>query len=181
MSATTYSIKRGRYSSTPVDGDCFRSVVTFTRPTNTTAYTAGAVVGIDASGSAGSAIHTFTNVGSPGGYIYLQSAALLINTTTAPASAFRLHLFQSSPTAILDNAVRDLKAADRNSYLGSFGFPTVADLGDFAFSRADYIGTLLKLADNSTSLFGQLEALSAYTPSSGTEYSIRLNTIQYGL
>lgn len=181
MTATTYSLPRGRYSSTPVDGDCFRSVVTFNRTADTNAYTAGDVIGINASGSPGSAIHEFKNVGTAGGFILLQSAALTINNSTSPASGFRLHLFRSSPTAILDNAARNLQAADRANYIGSFDFPTVADMGDFSFSRVDYIGTLVKLNDGSTSLFGQLEALTGYTPASGTEYEIRLNTIQYGL
>ena len=180
MPATTYSLPRGRYSSTPVDGDCYRSVVTFNRTANTTAYTTGDVVGINAAGSPGSAIHTFSDVGPSAGFIQLQSAALIINST-APASGFRLHLFRSSPTAVLDNAARDLKAADRSAYVGSFDFPAVVGLGDFSFSRVDYIGTLIKLANDSTSLFGELEVLTGYTPTSATEYEIRLNTIQFGL
>lgn len=178
---TSYPVPRGRYSSTPVDGDAFRSVVTFNRTANTTAYSAGQVVGVNNAGSAGSAIHEFKNIGTDGGFIQLQSAALTINNSTAPASGFRLHLFRSRPTAILDGAARNLQAADRSAYIGSFDFPTMTDMGDFAFSRSDYIGILTKLADGSTSLFAQLEVLTGYTPASGTEYEIRLTTTQYGL
>lgn len=181
MTATTYSVPRGRYSSTPVDGDAFRSVVTFNRTADTAQYTAGDVIGINAAGSPGSAVHEFKNVGPAGGFILLQSAALVINNSSPPAATFRLHLFTSSPTAVLDNAARNLQAADRANYVGSFDFPTMVDVGDFGITRTDYIGTLIKLADNSTSLFAELETLTTYTPASGTEYSLRLLTTQYGL
>lgn len=183
MTATTYELPRGRYSSTPVDGDCFRSVVTFTRTANTTAYTAGDVVGINAAGSPGSAIHEFEKVGTSGGFILIQSALLLVGLTSVPVgmSGFRLHLYTSSPTAILDNAAFDLVSGERSAYLGFLELPTPTDLGSTLFSRVDYSGQLIKLADGSTSMFAELETRGGYTPASATPYEVRLLTNQYGL
>jgi hypothetical protein len=66
----------GSYS-VGVTGTAFRSTVTITRPANTTAYTAGDVVG----DTGGSAILTLANAGPSGGYIIIQSASLIFSDT----------------------------------------------------------------------------------------------------
>ena len=50
--------------SLTVDGKTYHSTVSFTRPANTTAYTAGDVIG-----SATSAIHTMSAAGPSGGSV----------------------------------------------------------------------------------------------------------------
>ena len=60
-------------SSLTVDSKAYRSVVTITRPSNTTAYTAGDVVG----DTSGSAIITLSNIGPSGGYVLVQSVSLI--------------------------------------------------------------------------------------------------------
>lgn len=172
------------YGAQRVLGRCFRAAVTITRPDNTTGYTAGDVIGIADSGTpanAGSAIHALSSVGPAGGYILVQSVRLMIGNATPPASAFRLHLYTASPTAILDNAAFDLVSGEVGSYAGYIDLPAPQDFGSIAVSQADYPGTLIKLAAGSTSLFAELEARSAYTPASGTLYDLRVLTLEAGL
>ena len=173
-------------SSLTVDGKTYRSTVTITRPSNTTAYTAGDVIGIADSGTpanAGSAIHTLTNIGPSGGYVLIQSVDLSIGLTavTSGMGAFRLHLYSSSPTAILDNAAFDLVSGEVANYEGFIDLPTPQDLGSTIYTQSDYPGRLVKLAAGSTSLFAELETRGAYTPASGTVHTLCVKALEAGL
>lgn len=175
----------GSYSM-GVAGTAFRSTVTITRPSNTTAYTAGDVIGIADAGTpanAGSAIHTLSNIGPSGGYVLVQSVSLVIANTSVPSGmgAFRVHLYSSSPTAILDNAAFDLVSGETALYMGYVDLPTPQDLGSTIYTQTDYPGRLIKLAADSTSIFAEIETRGAYTPASGTVYSLRVNTLEAGL
>jgi hypothetical protein len=162
-----------------VNSKAYRAAVTITRPSNTTAYTAGDVVG----DTGGSAIITLPSIGPSGGYVLLQSVRLMIGNTSIPSgmAGFRLHLYTASPTAIADNAVFDLVSGDVASYAGFIDLPTPQDLGSTLFTQADYCGTAIKLAAASTSLFAELETRGAYTPASGTLYNLRVMTLEAGL
>lgn len=173
-------------SSLTVDGKGYRSTVSITRPSNTTGYTAGDVIGIADSGTpanAGSAIHTLTTIGPSGGYILLQSAALIFSDSSVISGmgAFRVHLYGSSPTAILDNAAFDLVSGDRAAYMGYFDLPAPLDLGSSLYTQADSIGRQIKLASASTSLFVEIETRGAYTPASGSTIELRLSAMEVGL
>lgn len=172
--------------SLTVDGKGYRSTVSITRPSNTTQYTAGDVIGIADSGTAanaGSAIHTLTTAGPSGGYILLQSAALIFSDSSVISgmAGFRVHLYSSSPTAILDNAVYDLVSGDRSAYIGYFDLPTPADLGSTIYTQVDSIGRQIKLGSASTSLFAQIETRGTYTPASGSTIELRLSAMEVGL
>lgn len=151
---------------------------TFTRTADTNAYTAGDVIGIDASGSPGSAIHSLTNAGPAGGQIVITGASLLIALSSVPAgmTSFRLHLYDASPTAILDNAAWDLPSGDRSSYLGYIDLGTPVDVGSSLFVQSDQ-ARQVKLAASSTTLYAILVTNGGYTPASGTSYQIRLNAL----
>lgn len=166
-------------TSLTVDGKAYRSTVTITRPSNTTQYTAGDVVG----DTNGSAIFTLSNIGPSGGFILVQSASLIFSDSTVPASmgSFRLHFYGSSPTPIADNAIFDLVAGERASYMGYIDFPTPSDFGSSLYTQVDYPGRLLKLAAASTSVFVELETKGAYTPVSASTIELRLNTLEAGL
>lgn len=169
-----------------VEGRAYRAAVTFQRPSNTTAYTAGDVIGIADSGTPanpGSAIHTLASVGAAGGYVLVQSVELLIVSPTVPSgmAAFRLHLYTASPTAILDNASFDLASGDAASYVGYIDISTPQDMGSSLYSQTDYPGRLIELASGSSSLFAVLETRGGYTPSSGTSYSLRAKTLDVGV
>ena len=155
------------------------SSVSLTRPSNTTAYTAGDVIGIadaETPANAGSAIFEFTSVGNTGELIKIAASTFQVNLSAVPASmtSFKLHLYNASPTAILDNAAFDLVSGDRTKYLGSIDLGTPADLGSTLFSQNDAVNKLVKLV--TTSFYGVIETASGYTPASGTGMTVTLIT-----
>jgi hypothetical protein len=167
-------------SSLTVDGKCYRSTATITRPANTTPYGVGDVIG----DTGGSAIITLASVGPSGGFIQLQSVRLLIYSGTLPTSmtSLRLHFYSASPTAIADNAAWDLVSGDRASYLDYIDLPTPSDFGSTLVSKVDYPGSLLKLASASTSLFALLQTTTAATfAENSTVLDLRVNAIEMGL
>lgn len=165
-------------------GYAFVADVTFTRPADTANYLANDVIGVNAAGSPGSAIHTFTSSGIPAGTaIQLDTATLTINRTSLPSgmTSLVLHLYTASPTAILDNAPFGAAAADRALYAGSITFSTpVVVGGGFLYQFQDYVGRKVKLANASQSLYGVLVTTGAFTPASGTEYILRLRGVDLG-
>lgn len=168
----------GSYSM-GVAGTAFRSTVTITRPSNTTAYTAGDVVG----DTGGSAILTLTNAGPSGGFVIVQSASLVFSDSSVPSGmgAFRVHFYSASPTAIADNAAFDLVSGERATYMGYIELPTPQDLGSTIYTQVDYPGRLIKLAAASTSIFAEIETRGAYTPVSASTVELRINTLEAGL
>lgn len=157
----------------------FRSTATFVRPSNTTAYTAGDVIGA----TGGSAIHTLTTAGPSGGYVLIQSISMATHDTSVPSgmSSFRVHFYNASPTAITDNAAFDLLAADHGKYLGFVDLPTPQDFGSSIYTQTDYPGRLIKLAAGSTSLFIEIETKGAFTPASAVTFDLSVVTLEAGL
>lgn len=155
------------------------STVSFARTADTNAYTAGDVIGINAAGSPGSAIHTFASAGPAGGVVFITGADLAIDLTavTSGMSSFRLHLYNASPTAILDNAAFDLATADIAKHIGFIDLGTVVDYGSQLFTSIMNVNLECKLATGVTSLYGELVTVGAYTPASGTTYQIRIRTL----
>lgn len=185
MTATNFTIPLGTQivsdgsGSLTVDGRAYRTTVTLTRPSNTTAYTAGDVVG----DTGGSAIITFTSAGPSGGFILLQSASLIFSDSVVPSGmgSFRLHMYSAIPTAIADNAPFDLLSADRTNYMGYADFSAPLDLGSSLYTQTDYSGRLMKLAAASTTMYGELETRNAYTPVSASTIQVRLNLLEASL
>jgi hypothetical protein len=166
-------------SSLTVDGKAYRSTATITRPSNTTAYTAGDVVG----DTGGSAIISLTGAGPTAGFVIIQSISLVFSDSVVPSGmgAFRVHLYSASPTAIADNAAFDLVSGERANYMGYVDLPTPQDLGSSLYTQTDYPGRLIKLAAASTTLFVEIETRGAYTPVSASTVSIRVNLLEAGL
>ena len=162
-----------------VRGGAYRTTVSITRPSNTTAYTAGALVG----DTNGSAILTFTNAGPSGGFVLLQSLSLVFSDSSVPAGmgSFRLHLYSVAPTAIADNAAFDLLSGERANYMGFIDITAPQDFGSSLYTQVDYPGRLIKLATGSTSLFAELETRGAYTPVSASTIAVRMNLLEAGL
>lgn len=157
--------------------------VAITRPANTTAYNGGDVIGIADAGTpanAGSAIHEFTAIGPSGGFIMLTDLDLRVNLSAVPSgmTSFRLHLYNASPDAVLDNAAWDLSSSgDRGKYIGYVDLGTIVDLGSTLFLQSLANNRTLKLADGSTSLFAVLVTTGGYTPGSGTVYTLKARAI----
>lgn len=163
----------------PVGGKAYRTTATITRPSNTTAYTAGDVVG----DTGGSAIISLAAAGPTAGFVMIQSVSLVFSDSAVPSGmgAFRLHLYSANPTAIADNAAFDLVSGERATYAGFIDLPTPVDFGSSLYTQTDYPGRLIKLAADSTTLFAELETRGAYTPVSASTVAIRMNLLEAGL
>jgi hypothetical protein len=168
----------GSYASL-VAGGAYRTTATITRPSNTTAYTAGDVVG----DTGGSAIISLTAAGPTAGFVIIQSISLVFSDSTVPSGmgAFRLHMYSASPNAIADNAAFDLVSGERDTYMGYIDLPAPQDLGSTIYTQVDYPGRLVKLGAASTTLFAELETRGAYTPVSASTVAIRVNLLEAGL
>lgn len=149
----------------------YKSQVTITRPANVTAYTAGDVVG--------GAI-TFEGAGPTGGNGLITAADLRIDVTAIPAgmTSFRLHLYSlTPPSALADNAVWDLPAGDRASYLGYIDLGSPADVGSTLFVQVDQVNKPVRLG-SSQNLFGYLVTNGGFTPAANSEvYSATLHAV----
>lgn len=161
-------------SSTNTAG--YNPSISFARTADTSAYNAGDVIGINNAGSPGSAIHSFLLAGPAGGNVVITGADLRIDlsSVTSGMTSFRLHLYDSSPTAILDNASWDLPSGDRTAYLGYLDLGSPVDVGSTLFVQTDQINKQIKLATGVTTVFGELVTNGGYTPASGTTFAIRL-------
>ena len=91
-------------------------------------------------------------------------------------TTFRLHLYDASPTAIVDNAAFNLLTADQLKHLAVLDNATIVDYGNSLFGATTKVDYQLKLASSVTSLFGQLVTNAAFTPASATAFQIRLRT-----
>ena len=153
-----------------IGGKGYVSQVSVTRPANTTAYTAGDVVGATA------AAIEFADIGPSFGVISITDSDLRGDVTGVPAgmTSFRLHLYNvTPPSALADNAAWDLPAGDRASYLGYIDLGTPVDVGSTLFVQSTGTGSKL-IQMKTTSLFGYLVTNGAFTPTSAAVKSIRL-------
>lgn len=162
--------------------------VSFARPANTTAYTAADVIGAAdtvTAANAGSAVLSFSGAGRLACDVFITTATLQIDLAAVPSgmTSFRLHLYASAPTAILDNAAWALSSAnDKSFYLGYIDLGTPAVIGSVLFVQTDGINKQLSyLGGYSPSggyvgLYGELVTNGGYTPASGTTYTVTLNT-----
>ena len=148
-------------------GLVYESTATITRAPNTTAYTANDVYG---------GVFELTNIGPSGGFV-LNSLDIIFNITALPSGmgAFAVYLFNATPpSAITDNLPYSLSSGDRDSIRTLNGLGLTASLaargnGGSVVAEALDINRLFKLATGSTSLWGYLATLSAFTPAANSE------------
>ena len=164
--------------ATPMGVSCHSSspAVLFTRPADTTAYVAADVVG-----SASTANHEATSAGISGNLMQILSASLIVNLTSVPTgmTTFRLHIWDSAPTAIADNAAFSVATADRAKYCGFIDLAAIQAIGGgFCWTQGDYIGRPLRLS--STSFWFNLVTNEGFTPASETEYQVRFHAVEVG-
>lgn len=157
-----------------VRGLAYQAQAEFTRPNDTTAYTALDVVGPTA------AVLTFADIGPSNGHILITDADLRLDLAAVPSgmAAFRLHLYSATPgSALADNAAFDLPSGDRATYLGYIDLPVPVDLGATLFSQpAPQVPKKVKMGA-STSLYGYLQTIGGYTPTAQAVKAVRLNAV----
>jgi hypothetical protein len=151
------------------------AAVTLTRTNDTNAYLAGDVVGA-ATGS--TAALTFTDMGFEAGRVMITSVSLEIDSTgvISGETSYRLYLYSvTPPSALGDNAVFDLPAGDRASFLGYVDLGTPVDLGSTLWVETHGVNKQVKLAG--TSLFGYLVTIGPYTPTASRVHVITLHAV----
>lgn len=176
MSASMSVAIASNQSSVPVTPatDSYASSVTITRPANTTAYSAGAVIG-----GVSTAVLTFSTIGpAAGAQLMVTSVLFNINDSAVISgeTSYNLALYSASPgSAYTDGAIWDLPSGDRTSYLGTIQLGTPADLGSTLSVAADIINKQITAA--SGTLYGYLITVGAYTPTPGRVYVPSIHTI----
>lgn len=120
---------------------------------------------------------TWAAMGASGRPIMITSATLYIDNTAALATAWRLHLYNVTPSsAIADDSPWDFADADVAQYLGYIDLPSTAtDIGTNQWAQADGINKQVKLAG--TALFGYLVNLTTVT-TTATAHIVTLNAVQ---
>lgn len=150
---------------------------TFTRPANTTQYTAK-----DAVGTATTNVLTFSGASAGAGRGgRITKVTIVTDNITVTTKSFRLHFYTVAPTAIADNAVNTVLAANAANYVGYVDLPTPnsgtleasgTGGGSYAVTKVD--PPLSYVTTTTSKLFGALEAIGAYTPASGEAFTIKV-------
>lgn len=161
----------------------FAISASFTRPANTTAYAAGDLAANSA--TAGSVIPlTFPGVAARAGDAFsIDRVRIVKSGTTLTNASFRLHLFSASPTSSAgDNAAFNsseaLAVATVANYLGTVAV-TVGKSGTAAAVGLGIPTTGDRIIDASTTtVYGLLEALAAYTPASEEVFTVTLEGLR---
>lgn len=154
------------------------AAVTLTRPSDTTAYAA-----LDAVSNSTTAPSVLTFASLPrvaGGSGYITKARLMTDQSTNTAR-FRLHLFHTTPTAINDNAAHTLLWANRANRIGFIDFVACATEGSGSTAASSLVADArvgFVTAAGSSSIYGLLETLDAFTPASGQNIYIELTADQ---
>jgi hypothetical protein len=169
------SLLQNRENPVNTSNGGLKTSVSFTRPSDTTAYTPGEVVGT--SPATNLIFSGISNILE--GSIFITGVSLKIDSssTFSGMGVFRLHLYDTAPTAIADNATFDLIVADRSKYLGFIEIATPSKLGSTNWGETNSIMKQIKLASQSNTIYGILATNAAYTPNASDVYKITLYTI----
>jgi hypothetical protein len=157
----------------------------FTRPSNTTAYAAGDVVGPVTT----AAVQTITGAARQnGGSGKIVGAILETNNATVTNGTFRVHVYNASFTPDADNAAFAGQHTNRAAYQGSFDFNIlVADSasaeGAIAQLRAatdvdNGLPLNFECAAGNSALYCVIVALGAYVPASAQVFQLTLTVEQ---
>jgi len=150
----------------------------FTRPSDTTTYAAGEVVGP----TAGAAVMTFTNCARVnGGSGVITHATLVDGANVSTKGSFELWLYDTTFTADADNAVFTPTDAEALTVVGVIPF-TLSYVGDATSGingNAVYMGTIDRpipfvAGASSRNLFGAIVVRNAYVPVSAETFDVRL-------
>lgn len=162
----------------------FTSVVTasFTRPADTTQYTALDVV---SNSTTATSLLVFKNcVRADGGSGILYSAIMFASTDAATNPNFDLVLFDNQGlTLAADNAVGTITDAEASGVVAAITFDAtnsanVATAGANLVVKATSIGQAFKCASNSRDLYGVVIDRGGYTPASAEIYSFKIAILQ---
>ena len=143
----------------------------FTRPNDTNAYAAGDVIGTSTTGPVLQSINLELG--------WIVNAKLVSGKTggTIPAGNFRVHLYNSTITAINDNSVFTMLYANKDKRIGYIDFSCIA--GGSGSDAVAAIVTNINILNQFTTLYLVYESLGAYTPVAQQNFylELTLNTL----
>lgn len=148
----------------------------FTRPANTTQYTAADLVANNA--TAASVVPMSWGITPIGRSGIIRAVQLYKSTNASTAASFRVHLFTSTPGTPSNGDNGAFGIASAAMYLDavavdlSSGGLAGATTGIFKRSAATAIGFSYPSLNNK--LFGLIEALGTYTPGSSETFAVTL-------
>lgn len=162
-----------------VRGQGHTTSTSVTRPANTTAYTAGDVVG---DGSVLTFAHAAARPGEPG---VIQQAIITSSAYVATAPDLELWLFDTTVTADADNAAFTPTDAELSTLVGIIDFATAnwaigdatAGVGGNHVCVAANLGIPFNPAIGAGDLFGVLVVRNAYVPISAEVFNVRLQIL----
>lgn len=148
---------------------------TFTRPADTTAYSANDLVANSV--TAGSVVPLKFIIGYGQG-LKVFKAGVKFNSATNTNGKFNLHLYSSSPTPT--NGDNGVWLTTESGYQGFIAIDcTGQTFSDSSKGIGTYVNTsvevpMLMLGDNNYTLYGLLQATAAYTPTSAEIFTVNL-------
>lgn len=147
----------------------------FTRPGDTTAYTANDLVANSV--TAGSVIPLSWNLGY-GQMLKIFKAGIKFNSATNTNGKFNLHLYAASPT--VTNGDNGVWLSTQSSYQGFIAIDcTGQTFSDNSYGVGTYVNTsvevpLVVVADANYKIYGLLQATAAYTPTNAEIFTVNL-------
>lgn len=150
------------------------------RPSNTTAYTSGDVIG-----TAVSAALLFEDVArSAGGSGMIMSAVAIDSANQSTQPSLELWLFTAALAVIADNAAFAPTDAEMATLVGVITLSSVK-VGNAAAGAAgnlaiisDVVATPFKCAGGSADLYGYLVVRNGYTPVADESFTVKLTSLQ---
>lgn len=143
----------------------------YTRPADANAY---AALDVYSNSTSAPAVLTFTSIARISGGSGRIMKAIAYTDQKTNTARFKLHLYNTSPTAINDNSPYLQLYANNASYVGSINFsamttedPTNSTTAYSVSSEGSGNLPLAFLTSGSANLFGIVEIIDAFTPASG--------------
>jgi len=146
------------------------AIVSFARPSNTTAYSGGMVIGSTSSG-----VFAVVVSGEPNTSIYITNARVKMIRTGIPSgfTSFRLHWFTALPSGNADNTVFSVGSGDASFYKGYTDLDAIVDAGNVQLCQSQPLSKQIRLSSAQVCL--AITTVTAFTPSSGTPYQVEFD------
>ena len=145
----------------------------YTRPADTTAYAASDAM---SNSTSSPSVLTFTSLASASGKSGIITD-LFVSSTAAAAMSGELWLFDTSPTAINDNAAFALNDADAQKAIAKIPFTTSVDATNNAVAHVSNLG-IGYTGSGSANIYGLVRVTQAYTPANAEVVQFRLKALQ---
>ncbi len=151
------------------------SVSSFTRPADTTAYSANDLI---ANSTTNTSVVPMTFSLGYGQSFKIYQAKVKYNSATNTNGKFLIHLYQASPT--VTNGDNGAWLSTESSYLGNIAIDsTLQTFSDNSKGIGTYVNTSLEVpmlvqADTNYRIYGLLQATAAYTPTSAEVFTVSL-------